>query len=46
MGAKEVKERFEVDSPEQVIDYLGMMGDWLIIFLDYQGLGIKLQKNL
>ena len=26
-GVDEVKEKFEVDHPEQVIDYLGMMGD-------------------
>ena len=26
-GVDEVKEKFEIDHPEQVIDYLGMMGD-------------------
>ena len=27
LGIKEVQEKFEVERPEQVIDYLGMMGD-------------------
>ena len=43
-GIEEVNTKFEIDTPIKVIDYLGMMGDWLIIFQAYQVL-IKLQKN-
>jgi DNA polymerase-1 len=37
-GIDEVKDKFEIDNPEQVIDYLGMMGDSvdnILVFLEF-----------
>jgi DNA polymerase-1 len=45
-GIKEVQEKFEVNDPIQVIDFLGMMGIPLTIYLVYQVLEKKLLKNL
>ena len=44
-GVDEVKERFEVDSPEQVIDYLGMMGDSVDNIPGLPGVGDKTAKK-
>lgn len=44
-GVKEVKEKFEVDSPEQVIDFLGMMGDAVDNFPGLPGVGEKTAKK-
>jgi len=40
-GIDEVKERFEIDSPLQVIDYLGMMGDAVDNIPGLPGVGAK-----
>ena len=45
MGVNEVNEKFEIDNPIKVIDYLGMMGDSVDNIPEYQVLEIKLQKN-
>ena len=44
-GVKEVKEKFEVDRPEQVIDFLGMMGDAVDNFPGLPGVGEKTAKK-
>ena len=44
-GVDEVKDRFEVDSPEQVIDYLGMMGDSVDNIPGLPGVGDKTAKK-
>ncbi|MBO6211418.1 5'-3' exonuclease H3TH domain-containing protein, partial [Algoriella sp.] len=40
-GIEEVKERFEIDDPIQVIDYLGMMGDAVDNIPGLPGVGAK-----
>ncbi|MGO2295137.1 MAG: DNA polymerase I [Psychroflexus halocasei] len=44
-GIEEVKERFGVDRPEQVIDYLGMMGDAADNIPGLPGVGDKTAKK-
>ena len=44
-GVNEVKDRFEVDRPEQVIDYLGMMGDSVDNIPGLPGVGDKTAKK-
>ncbi len=44
-GVNEVKEKFEVDHPLQVIDYLGMMGDSVDNFPGLPGVGDKTAKK-
>ncbi len=44
-GVDEVKDKFEVDSPEQVIDYLGMMGDSVDNIPGLPGVGDKTAKK-
>ena len=44
-GINEVKDRFEVDRPEQVIDYLGMMGDSVDNIPGLPGVGDKTAKK-
>lgn len=44
-GVNEVKEKFEVDHPLQVIDYLGMMGDAVDNFPGLPGVGDKTAKK-
>ena len=44
MEIDEVKNKFEVDNPLQVIDFLGMMGDSVDNILAYQVL-VKTAKN-
>jgi DNA polymerase-1 len=45
-GINEVQKRFEVDRPEQVIDYLGMMGDAVDNIPGLPGVGDKTAKKL
>jgi DNA polymerase-1 len=44
-GIPEVKEKFEVDNPEQVIDLLGMMGDSIDNIPGLPGVGEKTAKK-
>ena len=44
-GIDEVKEKFEIDHPEQVIDYLGMMGDSVDNIPGLPGVGDKTAKK-
>jgi len=44
-GIPEVKEKFEVDDPSQVIDYLGMMGDSADNIPGLPGVGDKTAKK-
>ena len=44
-GVDEVKEKFEVDHPEQVIDYLGMMGDSVDNIPGLPGVGDKTARK-
>jgi DNA polymerase-1 len=44
-GIPEVQEKFEVDRPEQVIDYLGMMGDSADNIPGLPGVGDKTAKK-
>lgn len=44
-GIEEVKAKFEVDRPEQVIDYLGMMGDSVDNIPGLPGVGDKTAKK-
>ena len=44
-GTKEVNEKFEVSSPEQVIDFLGMMGDSVDNIPGLPGVGEKTAKK-
>ena len=41
----EVQEKFEIDHPEQVIDYLGMMGDSVDNIPGLPGVGDKTAKK-
>ena len=43
-GVPEVQEKFGVETPEQVIDFLGMMGDSQTIFQDCLGWGKNSKK--
>jgi len=45
-GVNEVKDKFEIDDPEQVIDYLGMMGDSVDNIPGLPGVGDKTAKKL
>ncbi len=45
-GVKEVQEKFEVARPEQVIDFLGMMGDAVDNIPGLPGVGEKTAKKL
>lgn len=45
-GVKEVKEKFEVQDPIQVIDFLGMMGDAVDNIPGLPGVGEKTAKKL
>lgn len=45
-GIPEVQQKFEVDRPEQVIDYLGMMGDAVDNIPGLPGVGDKTAKKL
>ncbi len=44
-GVPEVKEKFQVERPEQVIDYLGMMGDAVDNIPGLPGVGDKTAKK-
>ena len=44
-GVDEVKDKFEVESPNQVIDYLGMMGDSVDNIPGLPGVGDKTAKK-
>ena len=44
-GVNEVKDKFEVESPDQVIDYLGMMGDSVDNIPGLPGVGDKTAKK-
>ena len=44
-GVEQVNEKFEVDSPNQVIDYLGMMGDSVDNIPGLPGVGDKTAKK-
>ena len=44
-GVDEVKDKFEIDNPEQVIDYLGMMGDSVDNIPGLPGVGDKTAKK-
>lgn len=45
-GVKEVCEKFEIEHPEQVIDFLGMMGDSVDNIPGFPGVGEKTAKKL
>ncbi len=44
-GIREVQQKFEVETPEQVIDYLGMMGDSVDNIPGFPGVGEKTAKK-
>jgi DNA polymerase-1 len=44
-GIPEVQEKFEITHPEQVIDYLGMMGDAVDNIPGLPGVGDKTAKK-
>ena len=44
-GTKEVNEKFETESPEQVVDFLGMMGDSVDNIPGLPGVGEKTAKK-
>lgn len=44
-GVEEVKEKFDIDNPMQVIDYLGMMGDSVDNIPGLPGVGEKTAKK-
>lgn len=44
-GVEEVREKFEVETPEQVIDLLGMMGDAVDNIPGFPGVGEKTAKK-
>ena len=44
-GVDEVKDKFEIESPDQVIDYLGMMGDSVDNIPGLPGVGDKTAKK-
>jgi len=44
-GVDEVKDKFEVESPDQVVDYLGMMGDSVDNIPGLPGVGDKTAKK-
>ena len=44
-GIREIQEKFEIKSPEQVIDYLGMMGDSVDNIPGLPGVGDKTAKK-
>ena len=44
-GVKEVQEKFDVEDPEQVIDYLGMMGDSVDNIPGLPGVGDKTARK-
>ena len=46
MGVKEVKEKFNIDSPKQVIDMLGLMGDTADNIPGCPGVGEKTAQKL
>lgn len=45
LGVQEVKEKYEVDDPKQIIDYLGMMGDAVDNIPGLEGVGEKTAKK-
>lgn len=45
-GVEQVKQKFEIERPEQVIDYLGMMGDAIDNIPGLPGVGEKTAKKL
>ncbi len=45
-GVEEVKQKFEIEHPEQVIDFLGMMGDAIDNIPGLPGVGEKTAKKL
>lgn len=45
-GVEEVKQKFEIERPEQVIDFLGMMGDAIDNIPGLPGVGEKTAKKL
>ena len=45
LGIKEVNEKFEIENPKQVIDYLGMVGDSVDNIPGLQGVGDKTAKK-
>lgn len=45
-GVPEVREKFEIEDPEQVIDFLGMMGDAVDNIPGLPGVGEKTAKKL
>ena len=45
-GIPEVQKKFEIEHPEQVIDYLGMMGDAVDNIPGLPGVGDKTAKKL
>lgn len=45
-GVDQVKEKFEIERPEQVIDFLGMMGDAIDNIPGLPGVGEKTAKKL
>jgi len=45
-GIEEVKQKFEIEHPEQVIDFLGMMGDAVDNIPGLPGVGEKTAKKL
>lgn len=45
-GVEQVKQKFEVERPEQVIDFLGMMGDAIDNIPGLPGVGEKTAKKL
>ena len=45
LGVKEVQEKFDIEHPEQVIDYLGMMGDSVDNIPGLPGVGDKTARK-
>ncbi|MDY3547000.1 DNA polymerase I [Riemerella anatipestifer] len=45
LGVKEVLEKYEIENPKQIIDYLGMMGDSVDNIPGLEGVGEKTAKK-
>lgn len=45
LGVEEVKAKYEIDDPKQIIDYLGMMGDAVDNIPGLEGVGEKTAKK-
>ena len=45
LGVEEIKAKYEINDPKQIIDYLGMMGDAVDNIPGLDGVGDKTARN-